>query len=245
MTYRNRILHFVYSFIILLLVLAIVFLSIIIYKNKNCEEPEVYSQYYLSKVNSFEVQNSNLSKNQIVFLGDSITDLFLLDDYFYDIELATYNRGIIGDKTAGVLNRLKTSVLDLEPSKVVIMIGINDINSNIDLLEIYQNYVNILTEIKTKLPSVKIYCMSILPVNSIAINYFPEINVAYATESVLFLNSQIKNFINTQEDMTYIDLFSLLADENNLLKEEYTYDGLHYNTSGYDLWASLIKPYLI
>ena len=52
------------------------------------------NDYYNNKVMSFGVQNANLSKGQIVFVGDSITDLYPLDDYYADLDLACYNRGI-------------------------------------------------------------------------------------------------------------------------------------------------------
>jgi lysophospholipase L1-like esterase len=46
-------------------------------------------------------------------------------------------------------------------------------------------------------------------------------------------------------NVTYIDLFPLLADDNNMLIEEYSDDGLHLNAAGFEVWTNLIKPYLI
>ena len=62
-----------------------------------------------------------------MFVGDSITDLYVLDDHYADLPQAVYNRGIGGDTTAGVLARLQVSVLDLQPDVVVLMIGTNDL----------------------------------------------------------------------------------------------------------------------
>ena len=97
-------------------------LGVYVMKDKNKK-----SEYWQLKYDSFVVQNANLSKGQIVFVGDSITDFYPLDDYYADLNLATYNRGIGGDTTGGLLDRMKVSLYDLAPSKIVLMIGINDI----------------------------------------------------------------------------------------------------------------------
>ena len=68
-----------------------------------------FEAYYNRKCLAYSVENANYSKEQIVFIGDSITDLYTLDSY-YSLTLATYNRGIGGDTTEGVLKRLDVSL---------------------------------------------------------------------------------------------------------------------------------------
>ena len=87
--------------------------------------------YYEKKCNVYEIENANFSHGQIVFIGDSITDGCALNDYYKNLPLAVYNRGIGGDTTSGVLERLKLSLFDIKPSKIVMLIGINDINGSI------------------------------------------------------------------------------------------------------------------
>lgn len=204
---------------------------------------EEIESYYQIKCQAFEIQNANLSKNQIVFIGDSITDGFALDNYFADLNLATYNRGIGGDTTAGVLNRLKVSLYDINPSKIVLMIGVNDINGGVSKSKILSNYSNILKEIKANLPNAEVYCMSLLPLNDM-IELYVDINTQLQNQIIMDVNSQIKNIVNSFE-MNYIDLFPLLSDNNNALKDEYTSDGIHLNSAGYSVWVDLIKSYLM
>ena len=122
--FKNK-LSIIFLAIIAILSIVIVFLGIYTYNFSNPNESD-FEKYYKMKTEAFAVNNTNASKGQIVFIGDSITDLCPLDDYYSDLQLATYNRGIGGDTTAGVLKRLDVSALQINPSKVVLLIGAND-----------------------------------------------------------------------------------------------------------------------
>lgn len=201
---------------------------------------EVSQDYYDKKVAQFTMENGNFSKGQIVFIGDSITDLYHLDDYYQDLSLRTYNRGIGGDVTGMLLKRIQVSLYDLEPTKVVLMIGINDINGGVSTDTILENYDNILKGIKTKLPSAKVYTMSILPINSDLPSY---VDVNKSTERILTINEEIKT-MTTNYSYKYMDLFSLVKDDKNHLKKEYSLDGIHLSEQGFVTWTNLIKPEL-
>lgn len=231
-----------YVAIISALVVVITILSVSLgIKNKIIHEDK---SYYDKKCEAFAVQNMNLSKGQIVFVGDSITDLFPLDDYFSGLDKAVYNRGISGDTTAGVLKRLEGSVLDLEPSKIVIMIGTNDINGGVSSAKLLKNYEEIITKIKEKLPNTEIYCISIIPQNE-DLETYTTLNVEQSTERILSVNNDLEHELADKFGITYLDLFSLVADENNRLIKTYSNDGIHLNEAGFAVWANLIKPYLV
>lgn len=203
----------------------------------------LFQEYYNHKCQSYSVQNANLAKGQIVFIGDSITDLYILDDHYADLPLASYNRGIGGDTTAGVLDRLQVSIFDIQPSVVVLMIGSNDINGGIDSDEILQRYEAIIDGIYTALPEVDLYCMSIIPQNK-DLETYTEIRVDKTTPVILAINPRIQALAESK-GATYLDLFSLLADENKMLIQEYSDDGIHLNNNGLAVWTALLKPYLI
>lgn len=220
-----------------LLVGGLVTTSVLLTIKKNVE----YSQdYFDKKVAQFTMENANFSKGQIVFIGDSITDLYHLDDYYQDLPLRTYNRGIGGDVTGMLLKRIQVSLYDLEPTKVVLMIGINDINGGVSTDTILKNYNDILSGIKTKLPSTKVYTMSILPINNDVPGY---IDVKKSTERILSINEEIKEMASNYS-YQYMDLFSLVKDDGNHLKKEYSLDGIHLSEQGFVTWTNLIKPEL-
>ena len=240
---KNKLVHIIYISIITILTIAIVVLSIVLIPEKlKSEDPNI--QYYNSKCQAFNLQNFNLTEGQIVFIGDSITDLYPLDEYYADLDLATYNRGIGGDTTSGVLKRLKISLFDIKPSKIVLLIGANDVNGCVEKSKILSNYQEILTKIKTELPETQVYCMSMIPQN-LTLETYSTIDVEKTTQTILELNPQIEAMVSNEPNFTYLDLFSLLADSNNMLIETYSDDGIHLNAAGFEVWTSLIKPYLI
>ena len=222
-----------------LLVTLIVGIVATIHKNLTASE-DALKEYYDAKCQSFAVQNANLAKGQIVFIGDSITDLYVLDEGYSDLTLAAYNRGIGGDTTSGVLRRLQVSVFDIEPAYVVLMIGTNDIIGGVPEDEILANYAEILDQIRAALPNTKIFCMSIIPMNQ----QMGDFDVVALTETICRVNERIYR-LAWEKGAVYLDLFELLADEEKLLRAEYTDDGLHLNQEGLLVWTKLLKPYLL
>ena len=138
------------SLIIIIVSIAILILGIVLLVNDS-------KSYHNEKCKEFANENLTFSKGQIVFLGDSITDLCELDVYYEDLELKLYNRGISGDTTVDLKNRLDVSAFEIEPSIIVLMIGTNDINWGRSTNAIMETYEEIVSEIYNRLPNVKLY----------------------------------------------------------------------------------------
>lgn len=236
-----------YRFInlIVLFIIAILAALVVVLLLRPAQQPDNRTdlqKYYDSKCQSYSVQNVNLAKGQIVFIGDSITDLYILDDHYADLPLACYNRGIGGDTTSGVLDRLQVSLYDLAPSAVVLMIGTNDINGYLEEKDILERYAQIIDGIRANLPDAQLYCMSIIPQNE-QIEEYSHIRIADTTPYIMRVNAEICRLAE-EKGAVYLDLFSLIADEENHLIREYSDDGLHLNPAGLSVWTKLIKPYL-
>ena len=71
------------------------------------------------------------AKPRIVFLGDSITDEWRLNQYFPEQDYL--NRGIGGQITGQLLGRFKADVIDLNPKAVLILAGTNDLSRNVPI----------------------------------------------------------------------------------------------------------------
>ena len=231
----------VYLIVIVLLLASTVTMSVLYAKLKANKKEESAPSYYDQKCAAFALENANLSEGQIVFIGDSITDGYHLNNHYNDLPLATYNRGIGGDVTSGVIARLKTSVIDLKPSKVIMMIGINDINSGRTNDEIMTNYKTIINEIQTNLPATEIICQSVLPMDARVTAW--GIDLPNAIQKIKDLNARIKTYVESK-DILFVDLFTHFKDENDQLIPSYSYDGVHPNAAGYDVWTSVLKPLL-
>ena len=85
---------------------------------------------YEIKVQNFRCLNAVARKGETVFVGSSLCELFPISEMLQNVEprLRVYNRGIGGDVTDGLLERMEESVFALEPKKVFINIGTNDIS---------------------------------------------------------------------------------------------------------------------
>ena len=195
-----------------------------------------FGTYYEQRKSLFELLPD--TKNEIIFLGNSITDgsewVELLQNQ------KAKNRGISGDTSEGVLNRL-SQVTRVEPSKVFLLIGINDLAKNISPDTIYVNICKIVSILRTKSPKTKVYVQSILPVNNTFKSFSGHTS---RTPQVLEINGKLKS-ICPKLGATYVDLFSELKNPNDdLLNPMYTNDGLHLMGEGYKAWMKVIQPYL-
>jgi len=173
------------------------------------------------------------SKKDIVFLGNSIT---AGTDWAKLLDLPqAKNRGISGDITFGVLERLQ-DVIDGKPSKVFILIGINDISRNIPDSVILRNYKTMISRIRKGSKNTHIYFNTLLPVNSA----FEKFKNHYGKdEHILWLNDEIRKF--TAKNVTVIDLYPNFTDQDKHLRAELTKDGLHLIPAGYQVWADFLK----
>lgn len=232
----------IYLSIIALLVISTVVLSVLLVVANYKQQSFEHGEYYHNKVTSFGVQNANLSEGQIVFIGDSITDLYPLDSYYSDLNRACYNRGIGGDTTQGVIDRLKVSIFDVNPSTIVLMIGTNDIDGGVPNETIIENYKIILSEINKNQPMVELYFVSVIPQNK-DLESYTQLNVDKNNNTILTINEEIKKLCD-EFGCTYIDLHSNLIDENGYLRKELSDDGIHLNANGFEIWTNLLKPYL-
>ena len=174
--------------------------------------------------------------DDFIFLGNSIT-AFTSWSELLGMSNAR-NRGISGDITFGILERLD-EVTEGKPARIFILIGINDISRNIPDSVILDNYKKIILRIKAASPLTKIYFQTLLPVN----NSFPARNHFNKDEHIRFINEELKK-LAVSENITLIDLHPHFLDAENKLDKKYTMDGLHLNAEGYKVWVSVLKPYL-
>lgn len=174
------------------------------------------------------------SSSDIIFLGNSITDIGEWAEIWQDLRVK--NRGISSDITFGVLDRLE-NITEGKPSKIFIMIGINDIARNIPIEVIAKNYREILNQIKSESPQTKIFVQSILPTNADFTDY---INHQNKVESILKVNKQLVEICKSM-GIEYIDLWPYFTDETGKLKKEFTNDGLHLTGAGYMEWERILE----
>jgi lysophospholipase L1-like esterase len=174
------------------------------------------------------------SPKDIIFLGNSITAGTDWMELLGRTDVR--NRGISGDITFGVLERLD-EVTEGKPAKVFILIGINDISRNVPDSIILGNYQKIIQRIKKVSPATKIYFHTLMPVN----NEFTQFKNHYnKDEHILFVNEGLKQ-LAAKEKITVIDLYPHFLNADKKLDKKYTIDGLHLTAAGYKVWADILK----
>ncbi len=189
--------------------------------------------YYFHQSSLFEVLPK--SDSEIVFLGDSITDECEWAELLKNPNIK--NRGISGDTTSGLLNRLD-NILESKPKQIFLMIGINDfIHYQKSAEEVFEDSKKILTKIQQKSPNTEIFIQSVLPVNQ------TKYKIKVDNNKVIKLNSYLQG-VAKELSLQYIDLFSLLADSQNQLDSAYTLDGIHLNGLAYSVWKQAIEKYI-
>lgn len=190
---------------------------------------------YPVQVRQFETYPD--SKNDIIFLGNSITARAHWNEL---LQLPNArNRGISGDTTFGILERLD-EVTEGKPSKIFLLIGINDISRSFPDDIILQNYKEIISRIQQESPETEIYIETILPVNKLFDVYKRHYN---KDEHILYINDQLRKMAE-EMNVILIDIYPKFLDNQNRLDAAYTDEGLHLNEKGYLKWAKILKPYL-
>jgi len=177
-------------------------------------------------------------ENRVVFFGDSITDLWKLDESFPG--KGYINRGIGGQTTSQMLVRFRQDVINLEPKATVILAGTNDIAGNtgpVSNPDIEANFSSMFE--LARVHGIQVVFASVLPVH----NYTPksqEFFVSRPGDRILALNRWLQAY-SSDHHAIYLDYFGAVVDERGLLKRDLSEDGLHPNRAGYAVMAPLAE----
>ncbi len=173
---------------------------------------------------------------RVVFLGDSITDGWRLNEYFPDRDFV--NRGISGQITGEMLGRMMADVVNLHPAAVLILGGTNDIARGVPLATI-ENNLTMITDLAS-FYKIRVILASVTPVSDYHKNVEPryEMTRTRPPDLIRSLNGWIRGICN-ERGYTYLDYFDALVDSSGFLKADLADDGLHPNSGGYRIMAPL------
>jgi lysophospholipase L1-like esterase len=181
-------------------------------------------------------------EKRVVFMGDSITDSWKLNEYFPDKPYI--NRGISGQTTSQMLLRFRSDVIDLKPRVVVILAGTNDIAGNTGPISIEAIEGNIASMAElARANGINVVLSSVLPVSDYNKDKSgkPIIRtVQRQPAQILELNRWLKNFA-AERGFVYLDYFTGTVDDKGFFKEDIANDGLHPNAKGYEIMKRLAE----
>lgn len=210
----------------------------------------VFKNLQKDRVNKLKYLNELSVKGQTLFTGSSLMEQFPIDELLMNrgINKIIYNRGVGGFTTNDFLEHMEEMVFGVEPFKIFINIGTNDIGvTDYSLEKLIKNYEVILNEIKDKLPNAKVYVMAYYPINEVA--KVPEYDwersafITRNNENIKIANGAVKE-LTEKIGYEYIDVNQGLTDENGRLKVEYTVEGIHMYANAYNVILDNMIKYL-
>lgn len=188
-----------------------------------------------------EKEIEDYKKENIVFYGDSITEMYELDKFYPGMPVVNAGHG--GYLSRRLFEEVEEKLLVYNPTKVFMLMGTNDIAySNYTNEEIVDNVKGIVNAIRKDRKNVKIYIESIYPVNeTIEIDH----NVMHIRRNgrIKEINALLKKYCK-EENITYINLFDVLKEEDGTIDEDYTLEGLHINENGYKIITDYLMKYV-
>ena len=197
-----------------------------------------YTSHYYKRFATFQEEPA-ITPNDIVMLGNSLTE----NGGNWAARLGNpnvINRGIIGDETIGVYDRLH-QILPGHPAKIFLMIGINDVSHDLTTDSIAKMIERTARRIRRESPATALYLQSILPINESFGRYK---RLSGKTNQIPEINKRIKS-LSKELKCTFIDLFPLFCEKgSNSLQKNLSTDGLHLNEAGYKIWTRQLKKHL-
>jgi lysophospholipase L1-like esterase len=194
-----------------------------------------------ANLNRFRSENTKIGlpaagEKRVVFMGNSITEGWSRTDSAFFEGKPYVNRGISGQTTPQMLIRFRPDAINLKPSVIVILAGINDIagNTGPSTLEMIEDNLASMVEL-AKANGIPVVLSSVLPAFD-----FPWRPGMQPAEKVVKLNIWIRKYAENN-GCIYLDYFTPMADERHGLKEELTFDGVHPNLAGYKVMEPLVE----
>ncbi len=196
-------------------------------KKESADLENAFFTYQRLRIAQYEIENAEFEDYEcdVVFLGDSLTDGYDLKKFYPQFVVS--NRGINGDRTTWLEQRLKVSLFDLKPKVAVMLIGANNMDSMFD------NYENILKSFVENVPNTKIILLSLTSMSG---------EWGKKNQLAAFNNVKIK-MLAEKYGFEFVDLYSALLNlETSEIYAEYTSDGGHLTNLGYQVVTEKVTP---
>lgn len=197
------------------------------------------AKHYTERMAQF--RSETVAPGGIVLVGSSHFEWFDTDRFLPEFRFV--NRGIASDRLGigerGILHRLDVSVFDVQPSYIVFNNGVNDLGElwrtgEPPMEAIFDAYERVIAAIRAGAPETPLLIVNELPTTG---------RFAGISPLVPPLNEHIVEVAH-RHGCRHLNFYRDVVDEGGQLREELTYDGLHFNEVGYGLFAERLRPLL-
>lgn len=202
---------------------------------------KIITKFFINKVVDYKVLNEFTPDNPIVFLGDSLTDLFPCHEFLHDERIV--NRGISNETTYDVEKRLD-DVTCLNPRAVFLLIGINDFlrtKGKKDPKQVAERVIALADKLHETCEDIRI--ISLYPINKKK-KWFSKFYLRKVSNEKISVTNGILKKLCLDKGYKYLDFNAYLLDGNGTLCQDYTLEGLHLNLIGYKILTPYFKKEL-
>lgn len=173
-------------------------------------------------------------KETVVFTGSSSVRMWTDIQEYYP-EVNAINTGFGGSEFSDLIHYREELIFSLNPDKIFIYEGDNDVNSGKEPMEIAKDAEELITLIRDEYPEIPIFLIS--PKPSIA---RWELKAEYEKT-----NELLKSLAMSKEDVEFIDVWNpMLNEDGEPFDDIFIEDNLHMNEKGYKIWGEVIGNYL-
>lgn len=178
---------------------------------------------------------------ELIFLGDSITEWFPIDQLLVTTKVWT-NRGIAASNSQHVLDHLDSLVFGQSLTDLVLLIGTNDIGYDLPAEQTLDNVRAIIEQVKADYPLVTVHLLEILPVNEDKVYQATVDN--RTNQAIRALNAAYADLADSLSGVTLVETYEHFLDADGMLARDLTKDGLHLSEAGYAKLAELVQALL-
>jgi lysophospholipase L1-like esterase len=208
----------------------------------NAAEPADWANKARYEQANRELLTQGADNSRVVMMGNSITE------YWYELHPGFFNnnhlvgRGISGQVSSQMLARFRQDVINLTPRIVVINCGTNDIAENNGPYDedITMDNIKSMTELALA-HGIEVVLSSVLPCDEFCWNT----SVQDVVGKIERLNTRIEKYATTiNEHVHYLNYFPAMTLDGKSLNKNFTDDGVHPNSMGYDMMEVKLKEML-
>ena len=210
--------------------------------------PEWKKQKY-RMVQSWQTLNQSCKSGQTVFTGSSLMEMFPVEKFAAEEGSGfpiVYNRGVGGWRTEEMLACLDEMVISLQPRRLFINIGTNDLSdAAVTIDALISRYEDVLNRIVAALPGVELVMMAYYPINYDAADESIKACLRIRTNERIREANQAVEALAHRRGHRFINVNAPLTDEQGRLKAEYTIEGMHIREDGYRAIWPLVREEIL
>ena len=193
-------------------------------------------QRWEADIAAFEAQDQAAAPapGGVVFVGSS--SIRLWETLAEDFEgIPVVNRGFGGSEMGDALHFADRIILPYRPRLVVVYAGDNDLWAGKGPQEVFEDFRSLVRAIHGELPETRVAFIAVKP--SVA-----RWSIA---DRVRETNGLISGYAESDPLVDYIDIFTpMLGPDGTPRPDLFVEDGLHLNARGYDVWESVVEPFV-